>query len=595
MDLSLLQAVEREKVLEVLQRDKVLRCLDEDRIRRLKLELQELRRRGAKSFSRQYSERTCARCQRPLGKLWNCGAVCRGCSHRICSKCRVCRSPHDWKCTVCHAHRQVKIKSGDWFMEERARKFPREADERESIGEILLRSYQRLSNISIVPPTPPPMQNVSSPPFSRLPDWTNSKGSPKPFTKSMENLMMSFTTHIKKISKSQEDVRAEPALLTVEYDRRNSSDRKSQSDTAINKSASLTKGVSLSNLFSRSKEPERRRSSSPLCTDEDSSQSSGYSGEKRGSISSTGTDCGLVESSSVTGELELALAYSFGSSCLEVVVGACRNLTPGEAKKRKCHPYVKVYLLPDKSQSTKMKTAVIKNTTEPVFQETLQCSIARELLASRTLQASVWHAETLRRKVFLGEVLIPLDRWRFEDPGTQGLMWYPLCPKTERPVGGNTEQVIGELILRVKFSSLTQICKMNSTGIGPFEVGQLTVLIIGVQNLSSSKPSSLFIKGCLALPGQRELVQRTPVVKRGPSLEWAQQLLFSRVTAHELHAASLALGLWEHAPFSVTHRLLGTATLHAGEGLSWQPLQQTPNVWHSVSLPLRANLNNRKP
>ncbi|XP_041951175.1 synaptotagmin-like protein 3 [Alosa sapidissima] len=593
MDLSLLQAVEREKVLEVLQRDKVLRCLDEDRIRRLRLELQELRRRGAKSFSRQYSERTCARCQRPLGKLWNCGAVCRGCSHRICSKCRVCMSPHEWKCTVCHAHRQVKIKSGEWFMEERARKFPREADKRESIGEILLRSYQRLSNISIVPPTPPPC--VSSPPFSRLPDWTNSKGSPKPFTKSMENLMMSFTTHIKKISKSQEDVRAEPALLTVEYDQRHNTDRKSQSDTAINKSASLTKVASLSNLFNRSKEQERRRSSSPLCTDEDSSQSSGYSGEKRGSISSTGTDCGLVESSSVTGELELALTYSFSSSCLEVVVGACRNLTHGDAKKKKCHPYVKVYLLPDKSQSTKMKTAVMKNTTEPVFQETLQCSIARELLATRTLQASVWHAETLRRKVLLGEVLIPLDRWSFEDPSTQGLMWYPLCPKTERPVGVDMEQVIGELILRVKFSSLTQICKMNSTGIGPFEVGQLTVLIIGVQNLSSSKPWSSFIKGCLVLPGQRELVQRTPVVKRSSSLEWAHQLLFSRVTAHELHDASLVLGLWEHAPFSVTDRLLGTATLHAGEGLSWQPLQQTPNVWHNVSLPLRANVNNRKP
>ncbi|KAG5277297.1 hypothetical protein AALO_G00115920, partial [Alosa alosa] len=235
----------------------------------------------------------------------------------------------------------------------------------------------------IVPPTPPPC--VSSPPFSRLPDWTNSKGSPKPFTKSMENLMMSFTTHIKKISKSQEDVRAEPALLTVEYDQRHNTDRKSKSETAINKSASLTKVASLSNLFNRSKEQERRRSSSPLCTDEDSSQSSGYSGEKRGSISSTGTDCGLVESSSVTGELELALAYSFSSSCLEVVVGACRNLTHGDAKKKKCHPYVKVYLLPDKSQSTKMKTAVMKNTTEPVFQETLQCSIARELLATRTL------------------------------------------------------------------------------------------------------------------------------------------------------------------------------------------------------------------
>lgn len=72
-------------------------------LRRMKCELQELRRRGAKSFTRQYGERTCARCQRPLGKFWNLGAVCRGCSHRICSRCRV--GAADWKCTVCHAYR----------------------------------------------------------------------------------------------------------------------------------------------------------------------------------------------------------------------------------------------------------------------------------------------------------------------------------------------------------------------------------------------------------------------------------------------------------------------------------------------------------
>ncbi|KAK6297201.1 hypothetical protein J4Q44_G00317840 [Coregonus suidteri] len=105
MDLSLLKALEREKVLEVLQRDKLLRNMEEDRIRRLKMELQDIRRKGAKSFARQYSERTCARCQRPLGKFWNSGAVCQGCSHRICNKCRVGVSTLDWKCTVCHAYR----------------------------------------------------------------------------------------------------------------------------------------------------------------------------------------------------------------------------------------------------------------------------------------------------------------------------------------------------------------------------------------------------------------------------------------------------------------------------------------------------------
>uniref|UniRef100_A0A4W5MUU7 RabBD domain-containing protein n=1 Tax=Hucho hucho TaxID=62062 RepID=A0A4W5MUU7_9TELE len=127
MDLSLLKALEREKVLEVLQRDKLLRSTEEDRIRRLKMELQDIRRKGAKSFARQYSERTCARCQRPLGKFWNSGAVCRGCSHRICNKCRVGVSVLDWKCTVCHAYREVKFRSGEWFVEERAKKFSPDA------------------------------------------------------------------------------------------------------------------------------------------------------------------------------------------------------------------------------------------------------------------------------------------------------------------------------------------------------------------------------------------------------------------------------------------------------------------------------------
>uniref|UniRef100_A0A3P9L1L1 RabBD domain-containing protein n=1 Tax=Oryzias latipes TaxID=8090 RepID=A0A3P9L1L1_ORYLA len=134
MDLSYLQVLEREKVLEVLRRDKQLRTVEEDRIRRMKCELQDLRRRGAKNFARQYGERTCARCQRPLGKFWNSGAVCCGCSHRICRRCRV--GAEKWKCTVCH----VKIMSGEWFLEEKAKKFP------------LAKGY----HISVVPPTPPP-------------------------------------------------------------------------------------------------------------------------------------------------------------------------------------------------------------------------------------------------------------------------------------------------------------------------------------------------------------------------------------------------------------------------------------------------------
>ncbi|CAN9507816.1 unnamed protein product [Ophioblennius macclurei] len=429
MDLTLLQFLEREKVLEVLRRDKQLRIIEEDRIRRMKYELQELRRKGAKSFNRQYGERTCARCQRPLGKFWNSGSICRGCSHRICSKCRVGAS--DWKCTVCHAYRDVKVRSGEWFLLEKAKKFPVAGDKYETVGEKLLKTYGVLSHIAVVPPTPPPHMDYQF--LSRSGDSKSSK----PFTSSVEDLMASFTNHIKKISNSQNDVRTDQ--LRVEGGRRGShfkfSSQKSLSESDISKAMHLFKVPSLPNLFKKSKDSDQEGSSTGA--EDDSFYSSEYSSGKRGSNSSIGTECGLFESVTVGGELELALVYNTDTFCLEVTVGACRNLTYGDGKKKKCHPYVKLQVLPDKS--LKLKTSVKRNTTDPVYNDVLKFDIDRHLLVGKRLQASVWHLGTLRRKTFLGEVLLPLDGWIVEDKFSQRFNWYPLCPKMECPNGGTVE------------------------------------------------------------------------------------------------------------------------------------------------------------
>ncbi|TNN76132.1 Synaptotagmin-like protein 3 [Liparis tanakae] len=350
----------------------------------MKYELQELRRRGAKSFSRQYGERTCARCQRRLGKLWNCGAVCRGCSHRICSRCRVGVGAAGWKCTVCHAYRDVKFRSGEWFLEQRAKKFP-------------------------------------------------------------------ATTEM---STSQSDVRGD--LLRVDSHRSesgfNNSTQKSLSDTDIKTSSHLFKGPSLPNLFKKSKDSDQEGSSTGA--EEETPCGSEYSGGKRGSSSSISTDCGLFEGVSIAGELELALAFNTDTTALEITVGACRNLSYGDTRKKKCHPYVKLDMRPGKN--VKMKTTVKKNTTDPVFNEVLTYHIERHLLFGKRLQVSVWHSGTLRRKVFLGEVLVPLDGWRFEDRDSQRFNWYPLCPKAECPEGGAVEQDVGNVLVRVKFSPKNQ-------------------------------------------------------------------------------------------------------------------------------------------
>lgn len=59
----------------------------------------------------------------------------------------------------------------------------------------------------------------------------------------------------------------------------------------------------------------------------------------------------------------------------------------------------------------------------------LQYQVDPAQLATRRLQVSVWHLGTLARRAFLGEVILPLATWDFEDSETQNARWYPLRAK----------------------------------------------------------------------------------------------------------------------------------------------------------------------
>lgn len=59
----------------------------------------------------------------------------------------------------------------------------------------------------------------------------------------------------------------------------------------------------------------------------------------------------------------------------------------------------------------------------------LQYQVDLAQLVTRRLQVSVWHLGTLTRRVFLGEVILPLATWDFEDSAAQNARWYPLRAK----------------------------------------------------------------------------------------------------------------------------------------------------------------------
>ncbi|XP_056342270.1 synaptotagmin-like protein 3 isoform X2 [Oenanthe melanoleuca] len=609
-NLNFLKGLERDAVLEVLYRDQMVRKTEEERIRKMKLQLQQLRWKGAKTTRHEYQERCCARCQKSLGLLLNRGAVCNGCSHRVCSECRVCLTPCLWKCTICYAHGDMKVKAGEWFFEERAKKYP---GRHETVGAKLLESYQNLSKISVVPPTPPPFTESAA--GNNV--MGNELGESKRFNKSVENLFLSLTTHMKKISKSQNDM-ADRCVLTADYGKNveRRKQRRSQSDTAINITSRMKSTPSLQQLITGAQDDSETQSKSSCKEEEDmttspTSDTVFCDGRKHGSLyslSSTCTESGNFGKANITGEIEFALKYNFRACILEVCIKGCKNLAYGEEKKKKCNPYVKVYVLPDKSPQSKRKTAVKKSTVDPEFDETLKYKIEYSQLRSRQLQISVWHAGALKYRVFLGEVVIPLAEWNFEEESMQ-FDWYPLKPKLEKPED-ELIQYSGELLVSVRLSVPAQYQNLQFEGNKDQGVlnCQLQVMIFGAKNLpvlrSAGMPNS-FVKGCLILSDQAEVKQKSPVLKKEACPQWKHLFVFDGVTPGQLQQSCLHLTVWHKSNFSASDQFLGGARLGAKEFfgsmdlpsqgvLQWQEVLHNPNTWMDFPLVLHSNKGNFK-
>ncbi|NWR09348.1 SYTL4 protein, partial [Paradoxornis webbianus] len=204
VDLSFLSDVERDLILQVLQRDEELRKAEERRIsRRLKNELLEIRRKGAKRGSQRYSERTCARCQQSLGRVSPKANTCRGCNHLVCRDCRSYSPSGSWHCKVCTKEAELKKTTGDWFYDQRVNRFANHlgsdmvrlslrhrptANKRETVGQTLLQKAQlsepKTSSAVRQPSPPAPREGSSS-----FPDASDPRDG-KSDTESMENMSL---------------------------------------------------------------------------------------------------------------------------------------------------------------------------------------------------------------------------------------------------------------------------------------------------------------------------------------------------------------------------------------------------------------------
>jgi Ca2+-dependent lipid-binding protein len=136
------------------------------------------------------------------------------------------------------------------------------------------------------------------------------------------------------------------------------------------------------------------------------------SSSPRGSIYDISSGSGSRENLVNYGKLKLSLSYSHVKNCLVVVVHAANDL-PARESKAKTSPYVRMYLLPDRSKKSRRETAPKEGTLDPVYEDKFEYITSLEELQECTLDVAVKNHKSKftsrRRRNFIGQIRIPLS------------------------------------------------------------------------------------------------------------------------------------------------------------------------------------------
>ncbi|KAH9498203.1 Extended synaptotagmin-2 [Bulinus truncatus] len=131
------------------------------------------------------------------------------------------------------------------------------------------------------------------------------------------------------------------------------------------------------------------------------------------------------------GRIQMTFRYSHQRQRLILVVHKCSNLKPAQGDaKNLADPYVKIYLLPDKSSASKKRTKVIKDNLNPVFDETFEYSVSLQEVSKRTLEITVKNEVGMfsSSETMIGKVLLDLSSLDFSKAITE---WFDLAPENE--------------------------------------------------------------------------------------------------------------------------------------------------------------------
>lgn len=127
------------------------------------------------------------------------------------------------------------------------------------------------------------------------------------------------------------------------------------------------------------------------------------------------------------GRIRIKLWYDAQSLQLVVTI-VCATELPPRSNNQARNPYVKMFLLQDRSEKSKRRTKTIANTNEPKWNQSfVYAPLRKSDLINRALEVTVWDYDRYGANDFLGEVVLELATAPLGGDGD----WYPLSSHEE--------------------------------------------------------------------------------------------------------------------------------------------------------------------
>ncbi|CAN9501503.1 unnamed protein product [Ophioblennius macclurei] len=300
----------------------------------------------------------------------------------------------------------------------------------------------------------------------------------------------------------------------------------------------------------------------------------------------------------VQGSIQFAVNYIQKLEEFHIFVVLCRGLAIADSKKSHSDPYVKCYLLPDKTKLGKRKTSIKKKTLNPTYNEILRFKVLMEVLKTQNLNVSVWHNDTFGRNSFLGEVELDLSEWDFSNTQINDYL-------LKARVSGKTSlshltDSRGQMRIALRFLPQSP----HGTRTARMEAGEVQIWVKDCKNLPPVRGITIdpFVK-CAVLPDtSRKSRQKTRVVKRTTSPMFNHTMVYDGFRPEDLREACAEITVWDHD--RLTNHYIGGLRLGLGTGKSygvevtwmdsspeeaalWRKMLQADGEWVEDVLPLR--------